>query len=368
MANTKRGDGLPRIVEYSDHIAVQYNHSHSPENKQAHDLPFSLTNGQEITISLVMSPDYQVNELLLPKHLPPHDVENLAALDWRIVPRDRPETKLPPMVECWEPDPDLLVAACLPNNIASEARPIAAQLENVSPEILNCPYPDIHVAQAFQDSLRINVTPKGVAIPFYTYNEHCKYAEALQDNIPPKEQGLLYADYLRSLRTLVMCARKAGLEIQLKACLVEQGQRFIREKGLDATLPASWAMISDQYKNMASVLLEEFWEAEPSLFDGSQIRVTVSLLSHYPRPGGNGPIDCVACVLVDKRTEDIIGHFFLWPNLATLSGNDEVAKETLGILASRLAASRIEDVVVVENPILPFVPSGKRELQLPRMS
>lgn len=344
------------IIEYADCLAVTYG---GPEDAERSDyrfvVPVWLPNGRltEVTVcALRVRGGFRVTGLLLDKDLSREDVQDLAELEWHVFPKDKPGTRVPPVVRFWnEPQQENVVAACVPDYPRSGWRawePGGAG--NMWDQIELCPWPKFQAVVRFKELFDAAREKKAgfMAAVFYSFGEYCR--KSAVQGTPISDLGTEYAQYLAYFRTFLMVGEILRFPVLIKIGDVDRALEAIKEHGLKAEDPSAWEKIGGELEDMPEILVEEEWMANGPFPELTGIAAPMGHL------GKGGYIDCLVAELFSGG--NLVGRLVYWPN--PVLPREEALKRAKRMVLDRLAQLGAKVKLVSEVQPFPNNPTGAR--------
>lgn len=345
---------MPIITEYTDCLAVTYG---TPEEAERSDyrfiVPIYLPNGRptEVTVcARQVRGGFRVTELLLDKDLLPEDVQDLAELEWYVFRKNKPGTRVPPVVRFWEqPDQENVVVACVPCFPREDWQPWGpGKSRAMWPWMDVCPWPKFRAVGEFKKVFDMARSRKAkfVATAFYTFAEYCRKNSAQGVSLP--DPGIAYAQYLACLRTFLVVSQITGVPVFLKAGDVGRALSAMKERGLKPEDPSAWDKIESEFEDMPEVLVEEEWTVREPPGD---LKAVAAPMGHL---GKAGHIDCLVAEF--HSGESLVGRIVCWPNPILPPG--ETLEKARRIILNRLGQFGASARLI--NDVQPFPGSRER--------
>lgn len=336
---------MPLITNYADCIGVSYAPLEDVDRSDYRfTVPIWLVNGRmtEATVcARRVKGGFRVTQLLLPKELTIEDVQDLADFDWRVFPKARRGTRIPPLVRVWEETAfDEIVVACVPNMPQERWIAFDVQEKTTFPFRSLCPWPNFRLAARFNDAFA-NLQGKALGIVFYPLQEYLGKQVAQGTNI--SNPGIAYSRYLRDLRTFLLVAQQRGIPTVLKLGDVDRALATMEKRGLDPKIAQSWEAVADAFPDMPQVLVEE--KRASDIRRAGDLKANVGFMGHM---GAAGFIDCAIAELFDQAV--LVGRIVCWLN--PLAPADETLQKAQEILAGRV--TKITQNIAFHNEVQPF--------------
>ncbi|MGB9791748.1 MAG: hypothetical protein ACPLTR_04130 [Thermacetogeniaceae bacterium] len=175
-----------------------------------------LVNGRRVAVVLTVKENknksMRVAGVWLPGGLRHRDINDVYSVRWLLL-RRKHNTNTPPVVGFWELEGAVLLA-CLSPSFGFEERSFSWQRllfgdgAVLSDERAFCWWPSFDAWDAAARAVQAASGWGELVLPFYTFSEWCKRLEAESEDVwgytRNVNKGLVYADYLRELRTALL--------------------------------------------------------------------------------------------------------------------------------------------------------------------